>query len=238
MLLVNHNPLVNGMPRSLTKLCRGMNFVQVIPLGVSDTSSNSRNSSTSALRIGVMSRSARRSAFDLNPSQGPFSQSTSPPCTNSAHSLWGYHSGLWSSQRRFAHSGDWLAFGPQASRKRGPPWRILSRSTASNTANNDFNRQIDANNDSKDQEGHISSCSKCASTVSARDFFCEECGAAQLLDGRLDYFQLFGIRPSVFMDLKHAEKKFKDMQRAFHPVSAAHKAIADTCVLVDVLSFS
>lgn len=66
--------------------------------------------------------------------------------------------------------------------------------------------------------GEDNSCWRCESSISLREFFCV-CGAAQLLDGRLDYFDMFECPPSVFLDLKDLETKFKDMQRAFHPVS-------------------
>lgn len=65
-----------------------------------------------------------------------------------------------------------------------------------------------------------SPCWKCKSTVGPREYFCE-CGAVQLLDGRVDYFEMFDCPPSVFLGLKEVEKRFKNMQRAFHPVSAA-----------------
>lgn len=65
-----------------------------------------------------------------------------------------------------------------------------------------------------------STCWKCNSPVGSRKFFCQ-CGAAQLLDGRLNYFEMFDCPPLVFLDLKKVEKSFKDMQRAFHPVRDA-----------------
>lgn len=60
--------------------------------------------------------------------------------------------------------------------------------------------------------------------MSPRAYFCE-CGAAQLLDGRLDYFEMFDCPPSVFLELKEVEKRFKNMQRAFHPVSDGGGAV-------------
>ncbi|CAM9378184.1 unnamed protein product, partial [Hapterophycus canaliculatus] len=66
-------------------------------------------------------------------------------------------------------------------------------------------------------------CWNCNSPVSCREFFCR-CGAAQLLDGRLNYFEMFNCPPSVFLELKEVEKSFKDMQRAFHPDLFASKS--------------
>lgn len=63
------------------------------------------------------------------------------------------------------------------------------------------------------------SCWKCGSSLCCREFFCG-CGVAQLLDERLDYFEMFGSSRSVFMDVEDLERKFKNMQRAFHPVSS------------------
>ena len=65
-----------------------------------------------------------------------------------------------------------------------------------------------------------SPCWKCTSPVELRQFFCD-CGAAQLLDERLDYFEMFHQSPSVLVDANDIEKQFKNMQRAFHPVSYA-----------------
>eukprot|EP00752_Nemacystus_decipiens_P003129 g2896.t1 len=67
-----------------------------------------------------------------------------------------------------------------------------------------------------------SPCWKCKSIVDPREYFCE-CGAAQLLDGRLDYFEMFDCPPSVFLELKEVETRFKNMQRAFHPDLFASK---------------
>lgn len=69
----------------------------------------------------------------------------------------------------------------------------------------------DVNNDSNN-------CWKCGLEVSWREHFCE-CGVIQPLDERLDYFALFQCTPSVFLGLKEVEMRFKNMQRAFHPVS-------------------
>lgn len=62
------------------------------------------------------------------------------------------------------------------------------------------------------------SCWKCMSTIRIRDFFCK-CGAAQLLDERLDYFEMFDRTPEILMDVGDVENRFKNMQRIFHPVS-------------------
>lgn len=78
--------------------------------------------------------------------------------------------------------------------------------------------------DSRDEGpgGEDNSCWRCESSISLRKYFCV-CGAAQLLDGRLDYFDMFECSPSVFLDLKDLETKFKDMQKAFHPVSTGSR---------------
>lgn len=68
-------------------------------------------------------------------------------------------------------------------------------------------------------QGHERNCWKCNSPISSRAFFCS-CGAPQPLgEKRADYFEMFDCSPSVFLDVKELEKKFKNMQRAFHPVS-------------------
>lgn len=125
------------------------------------------------------------------------------------------------------------SFGARACRKRQPSWRSLSTRasnaasspascTASSSASSseggaggvgDNGRAQDDDDD--DDDG---SCWKCNLTVAEREFFCE-CGAVQPLDGSMDYFEMLGSPPAVFLDLKEVERRFKNMQRAFHPVS-------------------
>lgn len=58
------------------------------------------------------------------------------------------------------------------------------------------------------------------STIRIRDFLCK-CGAAQLLDERLDYFEMFDKTPAILIDVSDVESRFKKLQRIFHPVSSA-----------------
>lgn len=102
------------------------------------------------------------------------------------------------------------------SRKRPPGWRLLS-TRASALGGGEGGDINDGGGSSSSGAG--SPCWKCKSIVGPREYFCE-CGAAQLLDGRLDYFEMFDCPPCVFLELKEVEKRFKNMQRAFHPVSA------------------
>lgn len=106
-------------------------------------------------------------------------------------------------------SGRFLSSG--GSRKRRvPEWRSLSTRTSDGVSSRGSRAEGPG--------GEDNSCWRCESSISLREFFCV-CGAAQLFDGRLDYFDMFECPPSVFLDLKDLETKFKDMQRAFHPVS-------------------
>lgn len=116
-------------------------------------------------------------------------------------------------------SGGALASG-SLRKRRVPTWRSLStRASDGDNSGGRLNLQgITGSCRVEGPEDEDNSCWKCKSSVSLREFFCL-CGAAQLLDGRLDYFEMFGCPPSVFLDLKGLEAKFKDMQRAFHPVS-------------------
>jgi len=110
-----------------------------------------------------------------------------------------------------------VAFAPHSGRKRPLGWRLLNTGTSSEDAERGgISTGCSSSSSSSDS---TASCWKCGSTVSWREYFCE-CGAAQPLDGRLDYFEMFGCPPSVFLELKEVEKHFKNMQRAFHPVSA------------------
>lgn len=109
-----------------------------------------------------------------------------------------------------------LELNTQASRKRPPGWRSVS--TGASDASNDSPGSASGRDNLKSHDD--SSCWKCDLTVSRREYFCE-CGAAQPLDGRLDYFEMFGCPPAVHLDLNQLEKNFKNMQRAFHPVSTA-----------------
>lgn len=110
-----------------------------------------------------------------------------------------------------------LTFAARKSRKRPPLWRSRSLSTrASDPAKAKSDKGGLGNSGrAQDYEG---SCWKCDLTVAEREFFCE-CGAVQPLDRRLDYFEMLGSPPAVFLNLKEVERQFKNMQRAFHPVS-------------------
>lgn len=141
-------------------------------------------------------------------------QPGSPPRTNTS---------VWSSQTprlprdcTVDHSV-MLTLAARISRRRQPSWRSRSLSTrASAPANAKSDGGGPGNNGrGQDDEGN---CWKCDLTVAEREFFCE-CGAVQPLDGRLDYFEMLGSPPAVFLDLKEVERQFKNMQRAFHPVS-------------------
>lgn len=101
------------------------------------------------------------------------------------------------------------------SHAKGPAlgWRFLSTRNEGDPASGDFAADVGDCN-SVDCNGV---CWKCGSAVHRRDFFCE-CGAAQLLDGRLSYFEMFRSPPSIFLEMKQVEKEFKTLQRAFHPV--------------------
>lgn len=105
---------------------------------------------------------------------------------------------------------------PRPSRKRPLGRRTLSTRTP-NAAS--VSRSGDRDGNSNNSSSSSSRCCwKCNSTVSWREYFCK-CGVAQLLDERLDYFEMFDCPPSVFLELGEIEKRFKKMQRAFHPVS-------------------
>lgn len=118
-------------------------------------------------------------------------------------------------------------------RKRRPSWRSLSTrasdptrpgasptegSTASVPRSEGGEGGVSDNGRAEGENDDDSSCWKCSLTVAEREFFCE-CGAVQPLDGRLDFFEMLGSAPSVFLDLKAVERQFKNLQRAFHPVS-------------------
>lgn len=148
-------------------------------------------------------------------SSGSNLQSPSPRSTKPAHALLRLSLALYPSRPRLIDSGGILAFDAQASRKRLPGWRSLS-TVGSDGASCDPG-MVDEARGGAQAQGDVS-CWRCDSTVSWRDYFCA-CGAAQELDGRLDYFEMFGCPPSVFLNLKDVEKQFKNMQRAFHPVS-------------------
>lgn len=126
-------------------------------------------------------------------------------------------------------------------RKRQPSWRSLStrasdpasptaKSTASASGSEGGEGGVGDNGRSEGDDDR--SCWKCSLTVTAQDFFCE-CGAVQPLDGRLDYFEMLGSPPSVFLDLKAVERQFKNMQRAFHPVSS----VLPVYVIPDILLY-
>ena len=112
-------------------------------------------------------------------------------------------------------------FARDASRKRPVGWRLLTTRASSEDggAGGDITNGSNGSTSSNGNTDNTAPCWKCGSTVSRREYFCE-CGAAQPLDGRLDYFEMFGCPPSVFLELKEVENRFKNMQRAFHPVSA------------------
>lgn len=80
------------------------------------------------------------------------------------------------------------------------------------------NKVTESDNDSL--EGSLRQCWKCMSTIRIRDFLCK-CGAAQLLDERLDYFEMFDKTPAILIDVSDVESRFKKLQRIFHPVSSA-----------------
>lgn len=155
---------------------------------------------------------ARREIAGAKPTARPMSSNTatrrlgtaapSPPIPPQPHSVLGCRGQLG------AAPAGLLSFDRYASRKRPLGWRPMSTRASA--------LGVDINNGSR---GAGSSCWKCNSIVSPREYFCE-CGVAQLLDGRLDYFEMFDCSPSVFLELKEIEKRFKNMQRAFHPVSA------------------
>lgn len=103
-----------------------------------------------------------------------------------------------------------LRLSPCACRKLLPGWRSLSSRVMGNSA-----AKL-----STIQKGRECNCWKCKSSICSRAFFCS-CGAPQPLgEGRVDYFEMFDLNPSVFLDVKELEKKFKNMQKAFHPVSS------------------
>ena len=122
-------------------------------------------------------------------------------------------------------------------RKRQPSWRSLSTrasdpasptpSSTASSASSSAGGEGDVDNNGKAGDDDNGSCWKCSLTVAEREFFCE-CGAVQPLDGRLDYFEMLGSPPSVFLDLKAVERQFKNLQRAFHPVSGVLLYYQDT----------
>lgn len=121
-------------------------------------------------------------------------------------------------------SGGLLSLDRDVSRKRPLGRRLLStRASALGGEGGDINI---GRSSSSSAGGSGSPCWKCKSIVGPREYFCE-CGAAQLLDGRLDYFEMFDCPPSVFLELKEVEKRFKNMQRAFHPVSGRRSRALD-----------
>ncbi|CAB1116327.1 unnamed protein product [Ectocarpus sp. CCAP 1310/34] len=102
--------------------------------------------------------------------------------------------------------GATIALNEHASRKRLLEGRRLSTQKTGDVNNNSNNN-----------------CWKCGLEISWREHFCK-CGVIQLLDERLDYFELFQCTPSVFLELKEVEMRFKNMQRAFHPDLYASKS--------------
>ena len=133
-----------------------------------------------------------------------------------------------------------IPFEAPTCRKRQPSWRSLS-TRASNPASPTANSTASASGseggvgDNGRAEGNDgSSCWKCSLAVADREFFCE-CGAVQPLDGRLDYFEMLGSPPSVFLDLQAVERQFKNMQRAFHPVSSVLLSCRYTSYLVPAI---
>lgn len=103
--------------------------------------------------------------------------------------------------------GATIALNEHASRKRLLEGRRLSTQKTGDVNNNSNNN-----------------CWKCGVEISWREHFCK-CGVIQLLDERLDYFELFQCTPSVFLGLKEVEMRFKNMQRAFHPVSTPAESL-------------
>lgn len=121
------------------------------------------------------------------------------------------HSVFGSCVRSGASSDGLVYFNPRASHKRPLGRRTLSVRTPNSASESGSNNSNNNNN---------TRCWKCQSTVGWREYFCK-CGATQLLDEHLDYFEMFDCPPSVFLELSEVEKRFKKMQRAFHPVSAS-----------------
>lgn len=194
MVPVNRPTLMKGLVRALTGVRDGTTAFKTAP---------------------ACSSGSTRSIAHLC-SQQPAFPPRSPPPAKSTHAIKRPCSTLRYPQQQAVHCEGLRAFDSQGSRKRpSPVWRSLSTSRSDGSAGRAGSAGGDASTD-KVQEDAI--CWKCESPVDWRDFFCE-CGAAQLLDGRLDYFEMFGHPPSVFLDTKEVEKKYKNIQRAFHPVS-------------------
>ncbi|CAM9314758.1 unnamed protein product [Ectocarpus sp. 4 AP-2014] len=105
--------------------------------------------------------------------------------------------------------GATIALNMHASRKRLLEGRRLFSQKTDDVNNNNNNNN--------------NNCWKCGLEVSWREHFCK-CGVIQLLDERLDYFEMFQCTPSVFLGLKEVEMRFKNMQRAFHPDLYASKS--------------
>ncbi|CAM9520420.1 unnamed protein product [Ectocarpus sp. 12 AP-2014] len=136
-------------------------------------------------------------AFSRQPSIQPVLQS--PPSRRS-------HSVLRRCVRPSGAPGATIALSEHASLKRLLEGRRLSTQKTGGVNNNSNNN-----------------CWKCGVEVSWREHFCK-CGVIQLLDERLDYFEMFQCTPSIFLGLKEVEMRFKNMQRAFHPDLYASKS--------------
>lgn len=150
----------------------------------------------------ILKRSSSGSVYDI-------AARSSPRLSTHASKEYRLSLGLRLSRPIYAHPAQSFCVDVRDSRKRPLERRWLS------------NKVTESDNDSLEGNSRKSrSCWKCMSTVRVRDFFCK-CGAAQLLDERLDYFEMFDKTPAVLMDVSDVENRFKKMQRIFHPVSFA-----------------
>lgn len=67
-------------------------------------------------------------------------------------------------------------------------------------------------------------CGKCDEIEGQSVFFWCDCGAIQPLPQNTDYFEIFGFTPSMDIDRRELDKRFRDAQRLLHPDKYANSS--------------
>lgn len=67
-------------------------------------------------------------------------------------------------------------------------------------------------------------CWKCKESISTNELSCPSCGAFQQPNPTITYFEIFNIPQKFEVDVQIVSKKFKDLQKIFHPDKVAQKS--------------
>lgn len=76
---------------------------------------------------------------------------------------------------------------------------------------------------SASESGNGRECWHCRKSIEPKDFSCPFCRSMQRPSPAVTFFDVFGLEQKYDLDVENVAKKFKELQKIFHPDKTANK---------------